>query len=188
MNNLAKCMTNKLELDLRAFARQLYNEQIAFLFKVPEDVQQTPCDFFGHTRFGRAILIECKMVKRRSLPLGAAGANGLQPHQWCALEQAHKTGAISLLLWQNGEDAALLNVPQIKLLAQGRKSIPWPGDQPLTWQRALWNLLVANNKLEGLSAHDRASTIETNVCHHQLDPKTTSNEVARGCPPHGDAT
>ena len=66
MNNLAHKMTNSLEIDVRAFARDLYNEKLAFIYKIPEEMQQSPFDFGGWTPSGRAIAIECKQVKRRS--------------------------------------------------------------------------------------------------------------------------
>jgi penicillin-binding protein-related factor A (putative recombinase) len=124
VNNLAHRMTNQLELDMRAFARDLYNANLAFVFKVPEEMQQTPVDFFGWRRDGRAIVIECKQVKRRSLPIGA-GTNGLQPHQWNALELAHRCGAVSMLLWRNGEETLALPFSAVLEATADRKSIPW---------------------------------------------------------------
>lgn len=139
MNNLADKMTNQLELDVRAFARQLYDEAAAFIFKVPEDLQQTPVDFFGWTPSGRAVAIECKQVRRRRLPIGTS--NGLQPHQWNALELAHKCGAVSLLIWRNGEDTTVFGFQALHLFHLGGfKSIPWtfPG---LDWQQQLRDYL-----------------------------------------------
>lgn len=124
MNNLAHRMTNQLELDMREFARELYNEQLAFVFKVPEEMQQTPVDFFGWRRDGLAITIECKQVRRQSLPIGA-GTNGLQPHQWNALELAHRCGAVSVLLWRNGEETLAMPFAAVLEATADRKSIPW---------------------------------------------------------------
>lgn len=133
MNNLAHKMTNQLELDVREFGRQLYNERLAYLFKVPEEMQQTPVDFFGWTPSGRAIAIECKQVKRRSLPIGD-GTNGLQGHQWNALELASRCGALSLLIWRNGQETRALHFWQLVTLSQGRRSIEWPLTEVLGWQ------------------------------------------------------
>lgn len=134
MNNLAHRMTNKLELEARAFFRQLYNEQLAFIFKVPEELQQTPCDFFGFNRLGRAILIECKQVNRKKLPIGTS--NGLQAHQWTALRQAHECGALSYLLWRRGEDTVCLPWSVCRTLSEGRRSIEWSPAWPptISWQ------------------------------------------------------
>lgn len=131
MNNLADKMTNQLELDVRELARQLYDEARAFIFKVPEELQQTPVDFFGFTPSGRAIAIECKQVKRARLPIGTS--NGLQPHQWNALELAHKCGAVSLLIWRNGERTAVLPFRLIPALIGDKKSIPWIPSEP-SWE------------------------------------------------------
>jgi hypothetical protein len=108
---------------MREFARQLYNEQVAFIFKVPEELQQTPCDFFGFTRAGRAILIECKQVNRPNLPVGVNP--GLQPHQWRALEQAHACKAVSCILWRRGEDIVALMWSFAREISSDRKSIAW---------------------------------------------------------------
>lgn len=124
MNNLAKKMTNQLELDMRAFGRELYNERRAFLFKIPEEMQQTPFDFFGFTPSGRAIAIECKQVKRKALPIGTS--NGLQPHQWAALELAYTCNVIVLLVWRNGDETRTIGWLEMCALSNGRKSIEWP--------------------------------------------------------------
>jgi hypothetical protein len=39
-------MANKLELLLRKAGRELADYQVARIFKVPEEMSQTPCDFF----------------------------------------------------------------------------------------------------------------------------------------------
>ncbi len=124
MNPLQEHMTNQLESNVRALSRALYNERRAFLFKVPEEMSQTPCDFFGWSPAGRAIAIECKQVNRPSLPIGTS--NGLQAHQWNALELAHHCGGIAILIWQRGLDVAVLRFDYLAALAEGRKSIQWP--------------------------------------------------------------
>jgi penicillin-binding protein-related factor A (putative recombinase) len=116
-------MTNQLETDMRAVARQLYDLQVAFIFKVPEELQQTPCDFFGHYVNGTAIFIECKQVNRNSLPIGVS--NGIAPHQWIALKQAHRCGCYSFLVWRRGEDTAVIPFSVCLELTEGRKSIAW---------------------------------------------------------------
>jgi penicillin-binding protein-related factor A (putative recombinase) len=122
-NNLAHCMTNKLEADFRAVARQLYDLQVAYIFKVPEEMQQTPCDFFGFTTNGIAILIECKQVNRNALPIGVS--NGLAPHQWIHLRQAHRCGTHAFLIWRRAEETAVLPFSVCLELTEGRKSIAW---------------------------------------------------------------
>jgi hypothetical protein len=81
-------MTNALELLLRKAGRELADHQVCRFFKVPEEMQQTPCDFFGYTKIGRAILIEAKWVHRTNLPINCSP--GLLPHQWNELEAANK--------------------------------------------------------------------------------------------------
>jgi len=116
-------VANTLEILLRAAGRNLADHQIAYLFKVPEDMNQTPCDFFGYTAEGRAIMLEAKQVKRLSLPIGQSP--GLAPHQWAALDDANRAGVIALIAWQNGKQIAVLSMDQAKLLSRGRKSIAW---------------------------------------------------------------
>lgn len=145
MNNLAEHMTNQLEADVREYAQQLYNEQLAFIFKVPEEMTQTPCDFFGHTRYGRAILFECKMVNRPSLPLGKEP--GLRPHQIRALDQAEKCGAISFVVWRRGDDT--LVVPYLDIFSvTDRKSLPWVKPQGY-WKTEMRGLLEGSRAFIG---------------------------------------
>jgi hypothetical protein len=128
-------MGMKLELRLREVFRQLYDQQVAFVFKVPEALQQTPCDFFGWTVKGRAIAIEAKQVTRNALPIGSS--NGLAPHQVLALRQASECGAHSILVWQHGEKIMPMHWYQAVGLFEGRKSIPlsaaMPTDDLLKW-------------------------------------------------------
>lgn len=139
MNNLAHRMTNQLELDVRAYSRDLYNARQAFIFKVPEEMTQTPFDFFGFTPSGRAIAIECKQVKRSALPIGTS--NGLQGHQWSALELAYQCGAISMLIWRNGGETRVLPFPLLVELSAGRKSVSWPTQLQLDWQSEVRRVL-----------------------------------------------
>lgn len=123
VNNLAHCMTNQLESDVRAIARSLYDLQVAYIFKVPEEMQQTPVDFFGHTTTGLAIFIECKQVKRSNLPIG--NSPGIAPHQWIALKQAYHCGVLTYLIWRNGDHTALIPFRVCEEFFNTRRSIPW---------------------------------------------------------------
>jgi hypothetical protein len=116
-------MSNKLEILLRRAGRELADYQVARFFKVPEELAQTPCDFFGYTVIGRAILIEAKMVERPSLPIG--NDPGLQPHQWNELADANRAGALSLVCWARGGICATLSFDLAAKLAEDRRSIPW---------------------------------------------------------------
>lgn len=116
-------MANRLEILLRKAGRELADHQIARFFKVPEEFAQTPCDFFGYTAIGRAILIEAKMVERTALPISAEP--GLSPHQWCELADANRAGALSLICWARGGVCAALSFDLAAKLAEDRRSIPW---------------------------------------------------------------
>lgn len=101
----------------------LAEHQIAYLFKVPESFTPTPCDFFGYTRDGRAILIECKEVARLSLPVGKAP--GLAPHQWNALCDAGRANCIALICWMRKGVLATIDIDMAVALSKDRASIPW---------------------------------------------------------------
>lgn len=116
-------MGNSLERLIRIAGRQLADRQIARLFKVPEDMSQTPCDFFGYTAAGRAILCEAKKVRSTSLKIGSKP--GLAPHQWAELDDANRANAIALIAWQNGNEVAVLSMDQAICWSVSRKSIPW---------------------------------------------------------------
>ena len=116
-------MPNKLELMLRKAGRELADYQIARLFKVPEEMTQTPVDFFGYTAEGRAILVEAKMVNRPSLPIGQSP--GLLPHQWCELMDANRANCLALICWARGGFCATLTMDMAIDLSAGRRSIPW---------------------------------------------------------------
>ena len=116
-------MSNALELLLRKAGRELADYQVARIFKVPEEMQQTPCDFFGYTPIGRAILIEAKQINATSLKIGSNP--GLSIHQWNELEAANKAGALSLICWARGDECATLSFDLAAKLAEGRRSIPW---------------------------------------------------------------
>lgn len=113
-----------LEKLLRHTGRILAEHQIAYLFKVPEEMTATPCDFFGFTRTGRAILIEAKEVSSRpSLPIGMKP--GLLPHQWNALSDAGRAGCIALICWLHKGVLATIDIDMARELSRGRRSIPW---------------------------------------------------------------
>lgn len=116
-------MSNKLEEYLRRAGRELADYQVARFFKIPEEMQQTPCDFIGYTVHGRAILIEAKMVERPSLPINCEP--GLSAHQWNELCDANKAGALALICWARQSVCATLTMDMALKLADGRASIPW---------------------------------------------------------------
>lgn len=125
-------MTNALERRVRIVANALHEHQIARLHKIPNDMkivgdqavhgEQTPADFIGWTATGRVIVIECKMTKDPSLQIGG---KGLKPHQLIALQEAHNSGGLGLLVWQHDEEIAVIDADQVKLYSKFRKSIPW---------------------------------------------------------------
>lgn len=108
---------------LRKAGRELADYQVARIFKVPEEMQQSPCDFFGYTSIGRAILVEAKMVSGKILPIGYEP--GLRPHQWNELCDANRAGAIALICWARGDYCATIDVDMATAFSEGRKSIPW---------------------------------------------------------------
>lgn len=112
-----------LERQLRKAGRELADYQIARFFKVPEELQQTPCDFFGYTRDGRAILVEAKSVNRSCLPIGKSP--GLAPHQWAELWNANRANALALICWARGSRCAVLSMDMALEFSKERKSIPW---------------------------------------------------------------
>ena len=116
-------MTNKLEALLRKAGRELMDHQVARIFKVPEEMTQTPCDFFGYEVGGRAILIEAKMVERPALPVG--NSPGLRAHQWNELLDAHRAGALALIAWSRGNVCKVIDMALAVKLSEGRASIPW---------------------------------------------------------------
>jgi len=90
--------------------------------KALQHTEKTGCDFFGYTRSGRVILIECKETDKPRLVLGATG---LKPHQFYALYDAHRAGGIALLAWLHDDLVGVLDVDMIQEISHGRKSIPW---------------------------------------------------------------
>lgn len=126
-------MPNRLEILLRKAGRELMDHQVARLFKVPEEMTQTPCDFFGFTAHGRAILLEAKLVHSTSLPIGD-GSNGLQVHQWNELCDANRAGCMTLIAWGQRDKVAVIDVDMAKQFSHGRKSIPWNAI-PEPWKR-----------------------------------------------------
>lgn len=149
---------NSLELCVQHVANTLHDNQMARLFKIPNDIRladgevvhggQTPCDFMGWTITGRAIAIECKMFKQPSLPVGE---KGLKAHQLIAITECHKAGGIGLLVWQQEETIAIIDPDQIVTYARARKSIPWksipdkfkrPAD--VEWRMFFWPFLAAS--------------------------------------------
>lgn len=124
---------NPLERRIKAVARGLHAFQVARLYKLPNDVkiidgemifaEQVPCDFFGFTSSGRAILVECKMCKGDTLAVG--DKKGVKPHQIQALREVQRAGGIGLLVWQRLLDLAVIDIDQVIAYSAGRKSITW---------------------------------------------------------------
>ncbi len=113
-----------LETLLRHTGRMLAEHQVAYLFKVPEELTTTPCDFFGYTRHGRAILLEAKEVSSRpSLPIGCEP--GLSKHQWNALRDAGRANCIALICWLYEGVLATIDIDMAVELSHDRRSIPW---------------------------------------------------------------
>lgn len=112
-----------LEALIRHTGRVMAEHQIAYLFKVPEEMVATPCDFFGYTKDGRAMLIECKEVARTSLPIG--NSPGLAKHQWNALRDAGRANCIALICWMRKGILATIDIDMAAKLSENRRSIPW---------------------------------------------------------------
>lgn len=116
-------MSNSLESRIRRVGRLLHDHQVAYIFRVPDEFTTTPCDFFGFTACGRAILVEAKQVARTSLPISQSP--GLAPHQWNALLDAWRANCLALIAWQRGETVSVFDMDIATELSRGRKSIPW---------------------------------------------------------------
>lgn len=116
-------MSNKLEALLRKAGRELPDYQVARLYKIPEEMTATPCDFMGFTAWGRVIMIEAKLVARTSLPINAKP--GLLPHQFNALHECNKAGGLALVCWARDDECAVLSFDQVLELSRDRRSIPW---------------------------------------------------------------
>lgn len=89
---------------------------------------KTGCDFFGHTAFGRTVLIEAKMLEKPSLGIGPGGA--VKPHQWLMLWEGLSAGCIATIVWQRGEEIGLLSPYRARCIMEEnlqltRKSVPW---------------------------------------------------------------
>lgn len=123
---------NPLEKHVKKIARVLHDRQLLRLYKIPNDMkiagdqliygEQQPCDFFGFTAAGRAILLECKMTSRPSLALQKPG---LRPHQLRALLEAHRAEALGLVAWMFHAEIAVIDIAQVIAYSEGRKSVPW---------------------------------------------------------------
>ncbi|MCP4899935.1 MAG: hypothetical protein GY906_23450 [bacterium] len=116
-------MVNDLERLIRKAGRELMDYQVARIFKVPEEMTQTPCDFFGYTVDGRAIMIEAKMVNRPSLPIRKSP--GLSVHQWNELEDANRANVIALICWARGNVCKTITMDMAIELSRDRRSLPW---------------------------------------------------------------
>lgn len=136
-------MNNSLESLVKSVARVLHESQIARLYKIPNDIklvggqvihgEQTPADFMGFTASGRVMVVECKICKGTSLPLGKSG---LKPHQLIAITEAHRSGGLGLLVWQQGDTVAVIDAGMVKTMIGERKSLPWKVIPPRYKKRA----------------------------------------------------
>lgn len=156
-------MSNALEMTVRRVAKTLHENQVARLYKIPNDIklagkkliygEQQPSDFWGYTAQGRVILIECKICGKESLPIGT---RGIKPHQLSALMEVHKAGGLGLLVWMHDSMIAVIDYDQVHAYSLGRKSIPWsniplrfkhePGLDPLHF---FWPFLCASGSPVG---------------------------------------
>jgi hypothetical protein len=125
---------NKLEIELRRIGRSLADKQICRFWKVPEEMQQTPCDFFGYTNTGRAILIEAKMAQRNHLPIVKAGkkGTGISDHQLQEIREARNAGAVAFFVWMKGEECAIF-YPSI--IMDEDKSVLWSRFSPIPFEK-----------------------------------------------------
>lgn len=127
---------------LKAAERILRDRQIATYWKIPNDLRLTadevffgdrgPCDFFGHTARGTAILLEAKST--RDPRLQCPHPRGIKGHQWMALRDAHSCGAHALIAWLHDDAMVVMTWEQANELLGTRRSIPWPGGVPLSLQ------------------------------------------------------
>jgi hypothetical protein len=116
-------MENLLELRLSSLGRLLADYQVARFWKLQEGWLRTPCDFYGFTAAGRAILIEAKMVNRPRLP--TYNSPGLSGTQWAALREAARANCIALICWCRHESVATIDCEMAMELCSDSKSIPW---------------------------------------------------------------
>ena len=147
---------NALEALIKHAGRMLEEHQVARIFKVPEDMVGTPCDFFGYTTAGRAIMIEAKYVgSRMSLPIGASP--GLAKHQWNELQDANRANVLALIAWRYKSEVAIISMDMAIALSEGRRSIPWRNihdrykrsPQPSRWRELFDNWLpVPDDELQ----------------------------------------
>lgn len=123
----------RLERLVRAVGKRLQDEQRAKLWKLPNDLrvlpegqvrfgEAGPCDFVGHTSAGRVVMLECKQVKGPRLSLGGKGH--VRPHQLRALLECGAAGGVGLLVWQHGDELAVIAAPVLLAFA-ARRSLPW---------------------------------------------------------------
>lgn len=147
---------NALEALIKHAGRMLEEHQVARIFKVPEDMVGTPCDFFGYTTAGRAIMIEAKFVSSRSaLPIGESP--GLAKHQWNELGDANRANVLALIAWRHKKEVAIISMDMAIALSDRRRSIPWRqisdrykhSPQPSNWRALFRNFLtIPDHELE----------------------------------------
>lgn len=129
----------RLELSIRSLASYLEAHQVARLWKWPTDRrlvkiqgeltvvhgEKTGCDFFGYTEGGRVVIIECKM--RENTSLGIGGNRDVPANQWLHLRSCSRANGISLIVWQRGDEVAVMDFDMMHALSigKGRKSVAW---------------------------------------------------------------
>lgn len=161
-------MKNTLELKLREIGRTLADKQICRFWKIPEEMAVTPCDFFGYTRRGQAILIEAKMLMRPRLPVGKTP--GLRVHQINELRDAARAGAIPIVVWER--DGFVTAFP-VDYIGPTAKSVEW---------HSSWNHRSTIDNIEAILV----ALIGLQSTQHQLSwraqGRLAATRASVGCP------
>lgn len=126
-------MPNALETHVKQIAAELHALQVCRLYRLSNDLKvagdqliyadQQPCDFFGFTASGRAILVECKITAKPTLAVSSK--SGLRAHQLRALLEVHRANGLGLLVWQHALEIAVIDIEQVLTYGEGRRSVPW---------------------------------------------------------------
>lgn len=90
---------------------------------------KTPFDYCGVLKDGRFVGFEVKAHNQDRLAVGSK-SSGLVEHQWFALQDYEKLGAVTFLLWKRDSEVVRLRVEDIKRCLgwdteKSRKSIRW---------------------------------------------------------------
>jgi hypothetical protein len=125
-------MQERLEAMVRKAARTLEARGTCRLWKIPNDLritgsgqmtwgEWTPCDFFGHTRKGTVVMIECKDISGDRIRKGGE----LRPQQLESLDTCQISGGYAGLLWAHQYDVVLLTAAEVEACSRGRRAIAW---------------------------------------------------------------